>query len=114
MEPTLATEVGCVMSDNLVYSKTSPPGMMLGMTKSKIAVTLPPTLVARARRAVRAGHADSISAYIAAALEEKTKLDELADMLTEMLAETGGPLTEAERRTADAALGTERRRKRTA
>lgn len=97
-----------------VDSKTPRPGMILGMTKSKIAVTLPPTLVARARRAVRAGHAASISAYIAAALEEKTKLDELADMLTEMLAETGGPLTEAERRTADEALGTERRRKRTA
>lgn len=85
---------------------------MIGMTKSKIAVTLPPELVARARRAVRAGRADSVSAYIAAALEEKTKLDELADMLTEMLAETGGPLTESERRTADEALGAVRQRKR--
>ena len=53
-----------------------------------------------------------MSAYIAAALEEKTKLDELADMLTEMLAETGGPLTESERRTADEALGAVRQRKR--
>lgn len=82
------------------------------MTKAKIAVTLPPALVARARRAVRAGHADSVSAYIAAALEEKTKLDELADMLAEMLAETGGPLTEGERRIADEALGVDRQRKR--
>jgi Arc/MetJ-type ribon-helix-helix transcriptional regulator len=86
--------------------------MMIGMTKSKIAVTLPPALVARARRAVSAGHAESVSAYIAAALEEKSKLDELADMLAEMLAETGGPLTEGEQRVADAALGIERRRKR--
>lgn len=85
--------------------------MMVGMTKSKIAVTLPPTLVARARRAVRAGHADSVSAYIAAAIEEKTKLDELADMLAEMLTTTGGPLTERERKVADEALGIERRRK---
>jgi Arc/MetJ-type ribon-helix-helix transcriptional regulator len=80
--------------------------MIDGMTKSKIAVTLPPALVARARRAVRSGRADSDSAYIAAALEEKTKLDELADMLAEMLAETGGPLTEKERRAADEVLGT--------
>lgn len=86
--------------------------MVLGMMKSKITVTLPPALVARVRRAVRAGHADSVNAYVAAALEEKTKLDELADMLTEMLAETGGPLTAGERRAADEALGVERRRKR--
>jgi Arc/MetJ-type ribon-helix-helix transcriptional regulator len=86
--------------------------MIGGMTKSKIAVTLPPALVAQARRAVRAGRADSVSAYIAAALEEKSKLDDLAEMLTDMLAETGGPLTESERRAADDALGLTRRRRR--
>lgn len=88
--------------------------MISGMTKSKIAVTLPPAPVARARRAVRTGRADSVSAYIAAALEEKTKLDDLADMLAEMLAETGGPLTENERCAADDALGVTRRRRGTA
>jgi len=82
------------------------------MTKSKIAITLPPALVARARRAVRAGRADSVSAYVAAALEEKTKLDELEDMLADMLAQTGGPLTEDERRVADEALGITHQRKR--
>lgn len=81
------------------------------MTKAKIAVTLPPALVARARRAVRMGSADSVSAYIAAALEEKTKLDDLEEMLAQMLAETGGPLTEAERRAADDALGIARQGK---
>ena len=86
--------------------------MMLSMTKSKIAITLPPALVARARRAVRAGRADSVSAYVAAALEEKTKLDELEDMLADMLAQTGGPLTEDERRVADEALGITHQRKR--
>jgi Arc/MetJ-type ribon-helix-helix transcriptional regulator len=86
--------------------------MIAGMTKSKIAVTLPPALVARARRAVRAGRADSVSAYIASALEEKTKLDDLSDMLAEMLAETGGPLTDSERRVADESLGVARRRRR--
>jgi Arc/MetJ-type ribon-helix-helix transcriptional regulator len=86
--------------------------MIIGMTKSKIAITLPPALVTRARRAVREGHAESVSAYVAAALEEKAKLDNLADMLQEMLAETGGPLTERERRVADHALGVAPRRKR--
>ena len=84
------------------------------MTKSKIAVTLPPALVAQANRAVRTGRAESVSAYIAAALEEKTKLDELAEMLAEMLAETGGPLTPGERRAADAVLNGKRQRKRAA
>jgi antitoxin ParD1/3/4 len=79
--------------------------MIPGMTSSKIAVSLPKPLVARARRAVRQGIAASMSAYVAAALEEKAKLDDLAGLLDEMLAESGGPLTTAERRAADAALG---------
>jgi Arc/MetJ-type ribon-helix-helix transcriptional regulator len=76
---------------------------MTGSTK--IAVSLPATLVARTRRAVRQGRADSVSAYVAAALEERAKLDELMALLDEMLAESGGPLTPAERRAADRALG---------
>jgi hypothetical protein len=75
------------------------------MRKAKIAVTLPPALVALARRAVREKRARSVSAYIAAALEEKAKLDDLGDMLAEMLEATGGPLSERERRAADQALG---------
>jgi Arc/MetJ-type ribon-helix-helix transcriptional regulator len=85
---------------------------MLGMTMSKIAVSLPDALVARARRAVSRGRASSVSSYVAAALEEKVKLDDLAQMLAEMLEESGGPLTAAERRAADAALGVRRRRRR--
>ena len=79
--------------------------MIDGMTMSKIAVTLPPVLVARARKAVRQKRADSVSAYVAAALEEKANLDDLSDMLAEMLAASGGALTDRERRAADAALG---------
>jgi hypothetical protein len=90
--------------------------MMTGMTKSKIAVTLPPELVARARRAVRQKRAESVSAYVAAALAEKAKLDDLNEMLAAMLAESGGPLTDKERLAADVALGaiqdTKRRRHR--
>ncbi len=79
--------------------------MNRGMTASKIAVSLPTPLVARARRAVRRGRARSVSAYVAAALEEKARLDDLAELLDELLARTGGPLDAAEERAADEALG---------
>ena len=69
----------------------------------KIAVSLPKGVAERTRRAVRQGRAPSVSAYVAAALEEKAKLDELSALLDEMLAESGGPLTAAERRAADRA-----------
>ena len=85
--------------------------MLGGMTKAKIAVTLPPDMVARARRAVRKGEVASVSAYVAAALEEKAKLEDLASMLDDMLEETGGPLSARERRAADQALGLQRKRK---
>lgn len=92
-----------------------PPGgrasMMRGMTASKIAISLPGALVARARRAVAQGRAQSVSAYVASALEEKAKLDDLAELLKEMLAESGGPLTPAEQRRADEILGIRRKRK---
>lgn len=80
-----------------------PPGMIIGMT-SKIAVSLPDHLVAQARQAVAEGRAASVSAYVAAALEEKSKLDDLGALLDEMLAETGGPLSAEERRAADDVL----------
>jgi hypothetical protein len=88
--------------------------MIDGMTTSKIAVSLPTTLVALARRAVAQRRAESVSAYVAAALAEKAKLEELAELLQEMLSETGGPLRAEERRSADEALGIPRRRKRRA
>jgi Arc/MetJ-type ribon-helix-helix transcriptional regulator len=75
------------------------------MTTTKIAVSLPRELVDGARRAVRRRSARSVSAYVADALRAKAKLDDLATLLDEMLAETGGPLTAAETRAADAALG---------
>ena len=81
---------------------------------AKVAVSLPEGLVAQARRAVARGRSESVSAYVAAALAEKAKLDELSELLQEMLSETGGPLTAAERRFADEALGGPRRRKRRA
>jgi hypothetical protein len=45
-----------------------------------------------------------MSAYVTAAMAQKATLDELDDLLVQLLAETGGPLTTAEIRSADAAL----------
>jgi hypothetical protein len=52
--------------------------------------------------------------FVAQALDERVKLAELALRLDEMLAETGGPLTAAEKRSAEAALGVRPRRRRSA
>jgi len=79
--------------------------MIDGMTTSKIAVSLPSELVEQARRAVAERRAPSVSAYVARALEEKAKLDDLGSLLDEMLGQSGGPLTGAERKAADRALG---------
>lgn len=79
--------------------------MIVGMTTTKIAVSLPAELVEHAKRAVAEGRAPSVSAYVAGALEEQAKLEDLASLLDEMLVETGGPLTADERRAADRALG---------
>ena len=79
---------------------------MVGMTsRSKIAVSLPPELVERAHQAVAQGRAASVSAYVADAIEQKSKLDDLASLLEEMLADTGGPLTARESAEADRVLG---------
>lgn len=78
--------------------------MMIGMTKQKIAVSLPGELVHGAKRAVREGRAANVSAYVADAMADKLMLDDLAQLLGEMLAQTGGPLTKAERRAADRIL----------
>lgn len=75
------------------------------MTTTKIAISLPAEVADRARRAVQRGNASSVSAYVAAALEEKVKMDDLAALLAEMLAESGGPLSRAEQRAADRRLG---------
>lgn len=85
-----------------------------GMTATeKIAISLPKHVAERTRCAVRRGRAASVSAYIVEALEEKVKLDELSTLLDEMLQESGGPLTTAEQRAADRALGIVIKRART-
>jgi Arc/MetJ-type ribon-helix-helix transcriptional regulator len=80
--------------------------MMVGMTsKAKIAVSLPPPLVDAARAAVAEGRAPNVSAYVAHALEEQIKLDDLDALLKELLEESGGPLTDSERERIDREAG---------
>jgi Arc/MetJ-type ribon-helix-helix transcriptional regulator len=87
--------------------------MIGGMTAyEKIAITLPSRAAENVRRAVRAGKAASVSAYIAAAVEEKAKKETLRELLDDMFAEAGGPPTAAERRWARKALGLTKPRKR--
>ena len=88
-------------------------GITVSMTGfEKLAVSLPIQTAESARRAVRRGQAASVSAFIAAAVEEKAKLHDLAALLDEMLAESGGPMTAAERRAADRELGVPKAKRR--
>lgn len=60
------------------------------------------------RRAVKQGRAPSVSAYIVAAVEEKTSREDLIAMFDEMLEKTGGPITPAEQRWVDYHLAPKR------
>lgn len=71
------------------------------MTTMKVAVSLPRETFRRAKRAVGRGRAASLSAYVTAALDQKAMLDELDDLLSEMLDETGGAMTRAEEKRID-------------
>jgi Arc/MetJ-type ribon-helix-helix transcriptional regulator len=80
--------------------------MIIGMTgKTKIAVSLPSDLVIAAREAVAEGKVKSVSAYVADALAERIKLDDLDALLRDLLTESGGPLTDTERAEVDSAAG---------
>ena len=62
-----------------------------GMTAAKIAITLPADQLERVRRAVKRGRADSVSAYIAQALERQDREETLADLLRDLVALHGEP-----------------------
>jgi Arc/MetJ-type ribon-helix-helix transcriptional regulator len=79
---------------------------MKSENSEKIAISVPPALMRKVRKAVKAGRAPSVSAYVARALENETKRESLEDLLNEMLLESGGPPTEAELLEARRALKT--------
>lgn len=81
------------------------------MTTEKLAISLPSEVLAKARREARRENAPSLSAYISAAIQQKTMMDDLARTLDEMLKASGGPMTAAERKATDRLLlGKKRRR----
>jgi Arc/MetJ-type ribon-helix-helix transcriptional regulator len=61
------------------------------MTRAKIAISLPKQQLARVHREVRAGRADSVSGYIARALEEQEKRDSLRTLLHDLIEQHGEP-----------------------
>lgn len=69
---------------------------------TRITVSLPEHLVERARQAVAAGQAASVSAYVAGALEEKTGAYTLKEVLDEWAAEAGPPTPEEDAWVAEA------------
>jgi hypothetical protein len=65
------------------------------MSKARIAITVPPEVLADAKRAVRAKRATSVSAYFATAARARARSDEIGRLLSEMEQEHGRPSKEA-------------------
>jgi len=61
----------------------------------KIAVSLPDELVLEARAAVESGRAESVSAYVASAMAEKSQRTSLSAVLDALDAELGAPAAAA-------------------
>jgi len=62
-----------------------------GMTRSKIAISLPKDQLARVHREVRAGRADSVSGYIARVLAEHENRQSLRALLRDLIEQHGEP-----------------------
>ena len=66
------------------------------MTASKVALSMPADVLRLARKEVAAGRAKSLSSFVAEAVDEKLRRDELSAILDEMDAVHGRP-TKADR-----------------
>lgn len=62
-----------------------------GMTRSKIAISLPKDQLVRVHREVRAGRADSVSGYIARVLAEHERGEALRALLRDLIEQYGEP-----------------------
>ncbi len=69
------------------------PGYEEVMATEKITVALEPDLVKRAKRAVKAGRAKSVSALVNSALEDRLRKDDLDALFEQWDAERGPPTT---------------------
>jgi Arc/MetJ-type ribon-helix-helix transcriptional regulator len=74
------------------------------MQKARVTVTVRREVLAKAERQVKQGRANSVSAWVDAAMEEKARREDLAALLSEMKAENGPP-TAKEEAWARAVLG---------
>ena len=78
-----------------------------GMTKAKIAISLPKDQLARVQRKVRSGRADSVSGYITRVLEEEERSESLKALLEDLIGEYGEPSAK-DKKWAERALATRR------
>lgn len=65
-----------------------------GMTRSKIAVSLPKDQLVRVHREIRAGRADSVSGYIARVLAEQERRESLRVLVRDLIEQHGKPTAE--------------------
>lgn len=74
------------------------------MTVTKVTVSLDPAVAERARQDVAAGRAKSLSSWLNEAARAHVEREDLEAVLAELLAETGGPPSQAELAEAQARL----------
>ncbi len=72
--------------------------------RTRVTVTVDEAALRAAEEAVTAGHARSVSAWVASAMIERARRDTLADVLADIRAELG-PATEEETAWARSVLG---------
>jgi hypothetical protein len=82
------------------------------MTKAKIAITVSRETLAKAKKAVKEGHATSVSAFFEEAVKKHYTREETIAFLDGILEESGGPATPQEKREAARILGLAKRKKR--
>ena len=82
-------------------------GYDVGMTKAKIAISLPKDQLIRVQRKVRAGRADSVSGYITRVLEEEERSESLKALLQDLIGTYGEPSTK-DKKWAELALAPRR------
>ena len=70
------------------------PATRSGMTRAKIAISLPNDQLVRVHREVRAGRADSVSGYIAQVLAEHERRESLRVLLRDLIEQHGKPAAE--------------------
>ncbi len=72
--------------------------------RARVTVTVDQAAVDAAEKAVAAGHAPSVSAWVACAMTERARRESLADVLAEIRAELG-PASDEETAWARSVLG---------